>query len=147
MTPHVLKDILHQRGEKSMCFLQVLACFQVGQSLTNMLGFLVPGPLVRLCVGLACVLSLWNTGRSGWSSRNTCSIYYVWVFIVFRERQWSVFPSRTLNEFDQNSNNKFPKSGFVPWLFMFESYLCDRIIFTSTVRVLVQTIVFSLLDH
>ncbi|XP_036876652.2 HERV-H LTR-associating protein 1 [Manis javanica] len=26
-----------------------------------MLGFLVPGPLVRLCVGLACVLSLWNT--------------------------------------------------------------------------------------
>nr|XP_025849287.1 HERV-H LTR-associating protein 1 [Vulpes vulpes] len=39
----------------------LLACFQVGQRITDMPGLLVPSPPVRLCVGLTCVLSLWNT--------------------------------------------------------------------------------------
>lgn len=59
----------------------LLACFQVGQRITDMPGFLVPSPLVRLCVGLTCVLSLWNTGRSSQSLRSVCSICWVWVFI------------------------------------------------------------------
>ncbi|TKC39222.1 hypothetical protein EI555_008517, partial [Monodon monoceros] len=33
----------------------------VGQSIQDMPGFLLHGPLVRLCMGLACVLSLYNT--------------------------------------------------------------------------------------
>ncbi|KAI4539878.1 hypothetical protein MG293_010273 [Ovis ammon polii] len=37
---------------------------QVGQSITNMPGFLLRGPLVRLCLDLTCVLSLFNTVSS-----------------------------------------------------------------------------------
>ncbi|XP_064123741.1 HERV-H LTR-associating protein 1 [Loxodonta africana] len=43
-------------------YLRVLvAFFQVGKSIANMLSFLLHGPLVRLCMGLVCLLSLWNT--------------------------------------------------------------------------------------
>ncbi|KAB0393080.1 hypothetical protein E2I00_006504, partial [Balaenoptera physalus] len=34
---------------------------QVGRSIQDMPGFLLHGPLVRLCMGFACVLSLYNT--------------------------------------------------------------------------------------
>lgn len=43
--------------------------------------------------------------------------------LCFRESQQPAFQARVLNEFDWNGNNKFPLSGFVPWLFAFESFM------------------------
>lgn len=36
---------------------------------------------------------------------------------------------------------------FFPWLFAFDSHLCNRILFTSTVATFVQSIIFLYLDH
>lgn len=87
-----------------------------------MSGFLVHGPPVRLCMGVACVLSLWNTG----GSRTGCSKFGY--SLCFRDWRQPTSQARILNEFDWNGNNKFPISGFVLWLFECKSHLCNRII-------------------
>lgn len=118
----------------------LLACLQVVQNIMNMSGFLVHGPPVRLFMSLVCVLSLWNTG----GSRTECSKFGY--SLCFRDWQQTTFQARILNKFDRSGNNKSPISGFFLWLLGFESHLCYRIICTSTVTTLVQTIVFSFLD-
>nr|XP_010586860.2 HERV-H LTR-associating protein 1 [Loxodonta africana] len=65
MTSHALfsRDLSRiSVGYYLASYLRVLvAFFQVGKSIANMLSFLLHGPLVRLCMGLVCLLSLWNT--------------------------------------------------------------------------------------
>lgn len=62
-------------------------------------------------MGLTCVLSLWNTGGSGWSSRSGGS--KLGHSLCFREWQQPAFRVGILNEFDQNGINKFLTWGFV----------------------------------
>lgn len=91
-----------------MCFVTqpvsskgLLACLQVGLHTTDMPGYLVPGPPVRLCVSLTCILSLWNTGGSDLSSRVSVLYAEFGFSLDFGEWQESTSLARILNESDR----------------------------------------------